>query len=65
VSTIAWIIQGPGAVLPANVLVLHGRFNRSTWLTAIAGAPVLLLVFRPYTMGAQAGSGRRTSWAHR
>jgi len=47
------------------MLVLHRFFNLSTWLTAIAGAAILLLVFHLFTMRAHAGSGRRTSWAHR
>ena len=63
---IAWINLGPGlgAGLLANMLVLHRFFNLSTWLTAIAGAAILLLVFHLFTMRAHAGSGRRTSWAH-
>jgi uncharacterized membrane protein YeaQ/YmgE (transglycosylase-associated protein family) len=43
-----------------HVHTLHGFFNLSTWLTAIAGAAVLLLVFHLVTRG-NAGSGRRTS----
>jgi uncharacterized membrane protein YeaQ/YmgE (transglycosylase-associated protein family) len=52
-----------------HVHTLHGFFNLSTWLTAIAGAAILLLVFHLLTMRGNAGSGRRTSrragWAHR
>ena len=40
-------------------------FNLSTWLSAIAGAAVLLLLFDLFTMRGHAGSGRRTSWANR
>jgi uncharacterized membrane protein YeaQ/YmgE (transglycosylase-associated protein family) len=47
-----------------HVHTLHGFFNLSTWLTAIAGAAVLLLVFRLFTRQGSTG-GRRTSWAHR
>jgi uncharacterized membrane protein YeaQ/YmgE (transglycosylase-associated protein family) len=44
--------------------VLNGFFNLSTWLTAIAGAAVLLLAYHLAT--AQSGrsrrSGRRSAW---
>ena len=42
-----------------HVPTLHGFFNPSTWLTAIAGAAVLLLVYHLATVGS---SGR---FAHR
>jgi uncharacterized membrane protein YeaQ/YmgE (transglycosylase-associated protein family) len=50
-----------------HVHTLHGFFNLSTWLTAIAGAAVLLLVFHLFTRQGSTGrrTGRRTSWAHR
>jgi uncharacterized membrane protein YeaQ/YmgE (transglycosylase-associated protein family) len=52
-----------------HVHTLHGFFNLSTWLTAIAGAAILLLVFHLLTMRGNAGNRRRTSrragWAHR
>jgi hypothetical protein len=44
---------------------LHGFFNLSTWLTAIAGAAVLPLAFHLFSNRGHASSGRRTSWAHR
>jgi uncharacterized membrane protein YeaQ/YmgE (transglycosylase-associated protein family) len=47
-----------------HVHTLHGFFNLSTWLTAIAGAAVLLLVFHLFTRQGST-SGRRTGWAHR
>ena len=47
-----------------HVHTLHGFFNLSTWLTAIAGAAVLLLVLHLFTRQGST-SGRRTSWAHR
>jgi hypothetical protein len=38
----------------------------STWLTAIAGSTVLLLVFHLLTSRGNTGrSQRRTGWAHR
>jgi uncharacterized membrane protein YeaQ/YmgE (transglycosylase-associated protein family) len=40
---------------------LHGFFNLSTWLTAIAGAAVLLLIF--HLVSGRSGSYRR--FAHR
>jgi uncharacterized membrane protein YeaQ/YmgE (transglycosylase-associated protein family) len=46
-----------------HVHTLHGFFNLSTWLTAIVGAAVLLLVFHLFTRGST--GGRRTGWAHR
>ena len=52
-----------------HVHTLHGFFNLSTWLTAIAGAAVLLLLFHLFSSRGHASSGRRTrrrtSWAHR
>jgi uncharacterized membrane protein YeaQ/YmgE (transglycosylase-associated protein family) len=46
-----------------HVVTLHGFFNLSTWLTAIAGAAVLLLAYHLVT---GQGSGRRSGrWAHR
>ena len=51
-----------------HVHTLHGFFNLSTWLTAIAGAAVLLLVFHLSTrQGSTRGrrTTRRTSWARR
>jgi uncharacterized membrane protein YeaQ/YmgE (transglycosylase-associated protein family) len=44
-----------------HVVTLHGFFNLSTWLTAIAGAAVLLLVF--HLISARSGGSRR--FAHR
>jgi uncharacterized membrane protein YeaQ/YmgE (transglycosylase-associated protein family) len=41
---------------------LHGFFNLSTWLTAIAGAAVLLLAYHLFS----GQSSRRSGWfAHR
>jgi uncharacterized membrane protein YeaQ/YmgE (transglycosylase-associated protein family) len=43
---------------------LQGFFNASTWLTAIAGAAVLLLAFHLVT--GRSGRSRRSGWfAHR
>ncbi len=63
-----------------HVVTLHGFFNLSTWLTAIAGAAVLLLAYhllvsnrsssrrtRHSGRGSGRGSGRarrRAGWAH-
>jgi uncharacterized membrane protein YeaQ/YmgE (transglycosylase-associated protein family) len=41
-----------------HVVTLHGFFNLSTWLTAIAGAAVLLLA---YHLATSQGSGRSRS----
>jgi uncharacterized membrane protein YeaQ/YmgE (transglycosylase-associated protein family) len=60
-----------------HVVTLHGFFNLSTWLTAIAGAAVLLLAYHLLvsnrsgsrrTRRSGRGSGRtrrRAGWAHR
>jgi len=44
-----------------HVHTLHGFFNLSTWLTAIAGSAVLLLV--SHLLTGQSGRSRR--FAHR
>jgi uncharacterized membrane protein YeaQ/YmgE (transglycosylase-associated protein family) len=47
-----------------HVHTLHGFFNLSTWLTAIAGAAVLLLAYHLVT--GRSGRSRRSGWfAHR
>jgi uncharacterized membrane protein YeaQ/YmgE (transglycosylase-associated protein family) len=45
-----------------HVHTLHGFFNLSTWITAIAGAAVLLLIFHLLTRNSSSRSGR---FAHR
>lgn len=47
-----------------RVDTLHGFLNLSTWLTAIAGAAVLLLAYHLLTSRLAAGR-RRAGWAHR
>ena len=55
-----------------HVVTLHGFFNLSTWLTAIAGAAILLLAYHLVTSRTSL-TGRRSSrsgqrsrrWAHR
>ena len=48
-----------------HVHTLRGFFNLSTWLTAIVGAAILLLVFHLITARGRARGGRRTSRSHR
>jgi uncharacterized membrane protein YeaQ/YmgE (transglycosylase-associated protein family) len=50
-----------------HVHTLNGFFNLSTWLTAIAGAAILLLAYHLITSLRTTGrrTGRRSSWAHR
>ena len=49
-----------------HVHTLRGFFNLSTWLTAIAGAAILLLAFHLVSRRGTAGrSRRRPGWAHR
>jgi hypothetical protein len=46
---------------------MHGFFNASTWLTAIAGAAILLLAYHLVTRnsgGSRSGRSRRR-YAHR
>ncbi len=47
-----------------HIHTLHGFFNADTWLTAIAGAAVLLLAF--HLVSRQSGGSRsRGRYAHR
>ena len=52
-----------------HVVTLHGFFNLSTWLTAIAGAAILLLAYHLLTSRSagrsRSRSGRSRRWAHR
>jgi len=54
-----------------HVATLHGFFNLSTWLTAIAGAAILLLAYHLLTSRSagssrsRSGRGRSRRWAHR
>jgi uncharacterized membrane protein YeaQ/YmgE (transglycosylase-associated protein family) len=47
-----------------HIHTLHGFFNASTWLTAIAGAAVLLLAYHLATRRSS-GSRTRRRYAHR
>jgi uncharacterized membrane protein YeaQ/YmgE (transglycosylase-associated protein family) len=47
-----------------HVHTLHGFFSLSTWITAVVGAAILLLIFHLFTMNGSSG-GRRTSRANR
>jgi uncharacterized membrane protein YeaQ/YmgE (transglycosylase-associated protein family) len=46
-----------------HVVTLHGFFNLSTWLTAIAGAAILLLAY--HLVEANRGGSRRSSRTRR
>jgi uncharacterized membrane protein YeaQ/YmgE (transglycosylase-associated protein family) len=56
-----------------HVHTLNGFFNLSTWLTAIAGAAILLAVYHLVTSrgsggrarGGRSGRSRSRRWAHR
>jgi uncharacterized membrane protein YeaQ/YmgE (transglycosylase-associated protein family) len=49
-----------------HIHTLHGFFNLSTWLTAIAGAAVLLLAYHLLSSRGNTSRGRRRpGWAHR
>ena len=43
-----------------HVHTLHGFFNLSTWITAVVGAAILLLIFHLFSTSRSSG-GRRTS----
>jgi len=61
------LLGGWLAVRLFHVHTLNGFFNLSTWLTAIAGAAILLLAFHLLTRRSSTGRARqrRTGWAHR
>jgi uncharacterized membrane protein YeaQ/YmgE (transglycosylase-associated protein family) len=49
-----------------HVVTLHGFFNLSTWLTAIAGAAILLLAYHLVSSRTSGRSRQRSrGWAHR
>jgi uncharacterized membrane protein YeaQ/YmgE (transglycosylase-associated protein family) len=48
-----------------HVHSLHGFFNLSTWITAIVGAAVLLLIFHLITGRSSRRSGRSRRFARR
>ena len=52
-----------------HIHTLHGFFNLSTWLTAIAGAAILLLAYHLATSHSagrsRSGRGPSRRWAHR
>jgi uncharacterized membrane protein YeaQ/YmgE (transglycosylase-associated protein family) len=53
------LLGGWAATKIFHIQSLHGFFNISTWLTAIAGATVLLFGYHMVNRGS-AGSGRRS-----
>jgi uncharacterized membrane protein YeaQ/YmgE (transglycosylase-associated protein family) len=60
------LLGGWAATKIFHIHTLHGFFNASTWLTAIAGAAVLLLIYHLATR--QSGGSRsrsRRRYAHR
>jgi uncharacterized membrane protein YeaQ/YmgE (transglycosylase-associated protein family) len=48
-----------------HIHTLHGFFNLSTWLTAIVGAAILLLIFHLFSQRGSYSRGRRAGWARR
>jgi uncharacterized membrane protein YeaQ/YmgE (transglycosylase-associated protein family) len=69
IGIIGALIGGWLATKLFHVHTLNGFFNVSTWLTAIAGAAILLLAFHLITSrSASSGrsrGGRSRRWAHR
>jgi uncharacterized membrane protein YeaQ/YmgE (transglycosylase-associated protein family) len=58
IGVVGALLGGWIATRVFHVVTLHGFFNLSTWLTAIAGAAVLLLVYHLVT---SRSSGRSRS----
>jgi uncharacterized membrane protein YeaQ/YmgE (transglycosylase-associated protein family) len=61
------LLGGWAATKIFHIHTLHGFFNASTWLTAIAGAAILLIAYHlltRQTSGTRTRSGRR-SYARR
>jgi uncharacterized membrane protein YeaQ/YmgE (transglycosylase-associated protein family) len=58
IGVVGALLGGWIATRVFHVVTLHGFFNLSTWLTAIAGAAVLLLAYHLFT---SRGSGRSRS----
>src|SRR6202522_3915093 len=42
-----------------HIHTLHGFFNLDTWITAIVGAAILLLIYHLFTSRGRSSSGRR------
>jgi uncharacterized membrane protein YeaQ/YmgE (transglycosylase-associated protein family) len=64
IGVVGALLGGWVATKLFHIHSLQGFFNLSTWLTAIAGAAVLLLAYHLVT--GQSGRSRRLGWfAHR
>jgi uncharacterized membrane protein YeaQ/YmgE (transglycosylase-associated protein family) len=64
IGIVGALLGGRVATRLFHIHSLQGFFNLSTWLTAIAGAAVLLLAYHLIT--SQSGRSLRTGWfAHR
>jgi uncharacterized membrane protein YeaQ/YmgE (transglycosylase-associated protein family) len=60
------LLGGWAATKIFHIHSLHGFFNASTWLTAIVGAAVLLLIYHLVTSNSGRSRGRsRRRYAHR
>ena len=59
------LLGGWAATKVFHIHSLQGFFNVSTWITAIAGAAVLLLAFHLITGRSSSRSGRSRWFAHR
>jgi uncharacterized membrane protein YeaQ/YmgE (transglycosylase-associated protein family) len=64
IGIVGALAGGWAATKTFHIHSLQGFFNLSTWLTAIAGAAVLLLVYHLVT-GRSGQSSRRGFFAHR
>ncbi|MDQ2814018.1 MAG: GlsB/YeaQ/YmgE family stress response membrane protein [Actinomycetota bacterium] len=59
IGIVGALVGGWVATRLFHVRTLNGFFNLSTWLTAIAGAAVLLLIF--HLINARSGASRRST----
>ena len=69
IGVVGALLGGWIATRVFHVVTLHGFFNLSTWLTAIAGAAILLLAYHLVTSRgstrSRRGRQRSRGWAHR
>jgi uncharacterized membrane protein YeaQ/YmgE (transglycosylase-associated protein family) len=65
IGVIGALLGGWLATKLFHIHTLHGFFNLSTWITAIIGAAILLLIFHLVTSRGSSNRGRRTSRSRR
>jgi hypothetical protein len=65
IGVVGALLGGWVATKLFHILCLHGFLNLSTWITAIVGAAVLLLVYHLITGRSSRRSGRSRRFARR